>query len=146
MKTMLLIISILSTGCFFSQSQKSKPTKKDYFKATIFYDEGNLDSLKLDHYVSTDNGSLPDLIRDLPRNKYSFKVRKGEYHTIWITNDSIHKGLFFVGTDTKEKFEIYLNLMDPDILNIYWNEEKGTYYISRMNYEELMESFKIQED
>jgi len=143
MKTVLFLITILSTSCIWSQTIKSKSTKRDYFKVTIQFENTNFDSLKLSHYVSSENGSVPDLKRDLPK-KYSFKVRNGEYHTIWVTNDIIKKGLFIEGSESRREFDIKLDLLNPDVLNVYWNLEQKEYYISRLNYQELMNSFETE--
>lgn len=109
---------------------------------TIRFKNTNFDSLKLNHYVSTEN--IPDLIRDLPKKKYTFKITEGEYHTIWVTNANIHKGLFIEGSPTLREFDLELNLLDPDVLNIYWNKEEEEYYMSRWNYEDMMNSFKVE--
>jgi hypothetical protein len=139
MKYILFLIALSSLYCY-SQQIELKETDKKYSSLNITFTNVS-DSLTLKHAISSkkrNNGfdSIP-----LPSD-YNFNVQNGEIHTIWVENNSVHKGLFFTGGETPYLFEINLDLSDPDILRIYWNEDKKQYYVEELNYEELMAGFE----
>lgn len=139
MKFILLLI-VFSSLRVYSQQIELKETNKKYSTLSVTFNNVS-DSLILKHAISPKKRNHGFDSIPLPSN-YTIKIHKGEIHTIWIQNAKIHKGLFFTGGDTPYFFNINLDLTDPDIVRIYWNDDKNQYFVETMDFNELMSGFE----